>query len=133
MIEVYKENTWLKEDSMDIVIKIMTFMISPFISFLYSLKRINTRSSFVVFFLFALIYGLCFTVIADNLDVWEHNDAAKWRFRFENTNIYTIMWIFVQNIFCLLEQRFMICILRLCLSLSILFRTITMCFLCLQH
>lgn len=62
-------------------------MISPFLSFLYSLKRINTKSSFWVFFLFALIYGLCFTIIADNLDIWETNDAAKWRFRFENTNL----------------------------------------------
>lgn len=90
MTEVYKKNTWLKEDSMDTMIKIVTFIMSPFISFLYSLKRINTKSSFIVFFLFALIYGLCFTVIADNMDVWEHNDAAKWRFRFENTKMFTI-------------------------------------------
>lgn len=88
-IEVYKKNTWLKEDSMDIMIKVMTFMLSPFLSFIYSLRRINTKSSYVVFFLFAFFYGLCFTVIADNLDVWETNDAAKWRFRFENTNLET--------------------------------------------
>ena len=84
-----RNNTWFKEDALNVVIKVFFFLLSPFLSFIYSLKRINTKSSFVVFFLFALIYGLCFTVISDNSDVLETNDAAKWRFRFENTNLYT--------------------------------------------
>ncbi len=83
-------NGWLKEDFYDLVAKIITFLISPFLSFIYSLKRMNSKSSFLVFFLFALFYGMCFSIIADNLDVWESNDAAKYRYRFENTKIYTI-------------------------------------------
>ena len=76
---------WLREDSGDVAIKAVLFMLSPFFSFLYSLRRIKTKSSFVVFFLFALFYGLCFTVVADNSELIDTSDASKWRFRFENT------------------------------------------------
>lgn len=81
---------WQKEDNTGIAIKIVLFFVSPFLSFLYSLRRMNTRSSYTVFFLFALFYGLCFTVAADTESVLDMSDAAKWRQRFENTNIYTI-------------------------------------------
>ena len=84
MIEAYKKS-WQKEDVLDVSMKVVAFLISPFLSFIYSLRRINTRSSFLVFFLFALMYGLCFTVVADNLSIYETADAARWRFRFENT------------------------------------------------
>lgn len=88
MIEAYKKS-WQKEDVLDVSMKVVAFLISPFLSFIYSLRRINTRSSFLVFFLFALMYGLCFTVVADNLSIYETADAARWRFRFENTYLYT--------------------------------------------
>lgn len=78
---------WLKEDKVDIATKVALFLISPFISFLYSLRRINTKSSFVFFFLFALLYGLCFTVVADTTSIFETSDAARWRYRFENIPI----------------------------------------------
>lgn len=81
--------SWDKEIQSDIAVKIITFLISPFLSFLYSLRRINTKSSYVVFFLFALLYGLCFTVLADEGNVIETSDAAKWRARFENTEMST--------------------------------------------
>ena len=81
---------WKKEDSADIVAKGLLFLLSPFISFLYSLRRINTKSSYVVFFLFAIFYGLCFTVLADNTGEIESSDASRWRFRFEYANISTI-------------------------------------------
>lgn len=53
---------WLKEENNDIVIKTISFLISPFIAFLYSLRRIKTKSSYVIFFLFAVFFGLSFTV-----------------------------------------------------------------------
>ena len=81
---------WEKEEQADIFVKILLFFISPFVSFLYSLRRINTKSSYVVFFLFAIFYGLCFTVLADNTGEIETSDASRWRFRFEYTNIRTI-------------------------------------------
>jgi hypothetical protein len=52
---------FLIEDRNDVIAKVLLFLFSPFIGFLYSLKRINTKSSFVIFFLFALCFGLCFT------------------------------------------------------------------------
>ena len=89
MIDDLKFRSWLNEDSLDVLMKVVTFLMSPFLSFIYSLRRINTKSSFLVFFLFALMYGLCFTVVADNLSIFETADAARWRFRFENTHLYT--------------------------------------------
>ncbi len=83
------KNTWNREDNIDLFIKLVTFLLSPFLSFLCSLRRINTKSSFVVFFLFALIYGLCFTVVADNESLIETADAARWRFRFEYLELRT--------------------------------------------
>lgn len=55
------KSSFLIEDRNDVVVKVLLFLFSPFIGFLYSLKRINTKSSFVIFFLFALCFGLCFT------------------------------------------------------------------------
>ena len=52
---------WLKERNDDKAVKLILFVISPFLSFVYSLRRINTRSSYVVFFLFAIFFGISFT------------------------------------------------------------------------
>lgn len=81
--------SWDKEIKSDISVKVISFFISPFLSFLYSLRRINTKSSYVVFFLFALFYGLCYTVLADEGNVIESSDASKWRARFEDRAIST--------------------------------------------
>lgn len=81
---------WQKEDNTDIAIKVVLFLISPFLSLIYSLKKMNTKSSYLVFFLFALFYGLCFSVAADSGSLIDTSDASRWRFRFENTNIYTL-------------------------------------------
>lgn len=53
---------WSKEFPEDRKIKAIVFLISPFLSFLYALRRMNTRSSYVVFFLFALCFGMAFTI-----------------------------------------------------------------------
>lgn len=43
-------------------VKLLLFLISPFISLLYSIKTLNTRSSYIVLFLFCLCFGMAFTV-----------------------------------------------------------------------
>ena len=53
---------WQKENNHDKAIKIILFVFLPFLSFFYSLKRLNTKSSFVVFYLFAILFGMAFTV-----------------------------------------------------------------------
>lgn len=50
-----------QENRQDIIIKFLLFLLSPLFGFIYSLKRINTKSSFVIFFLFSLCFGVCFT------------------------------------------------------------------------
>lgn len=66
----------------DIVIKIITFIISPFLSFLYSLRTMNTRSSFVFFYLFAILFGLAFSV-ADDLGKMIFIDGIFYRMEFD--------------------------------------------------
>lgn len=53
---------WQQEEKSDIATKTILFLISPFVSFLYSLHNIKTKSSYVVFFLFFIFFGLSFTV-----------------------------------------------------------------------
>lgn len=50
-----------QENRQDIIIKFLLFLLSPLFGFIYSLKRINTKSSFVIFFLFSLCFGVCIT------------------------------------------------------------------------
>lgn len=45
--------------------KILIFFISPIISFIYSLSDFRTKSSYKIFFLFSVCYGLCITYTAD--------------------------------------------------------------------
>lgn len=74
---------WLRENNQDKAIKVILFIISPFFSCLYSLRRINTRSSYVVFFLFAVFFGMAFTPPLDS-----GFDGADYRRWFEeNKNI----------------------------------------------
>ena len=55
------EPRFLAENKDDVKIKFLLFLISPFLGFIYSIKRINTKSSFIIFFLFSLCFGMCFT------------------------------------------------------------------------
>lgn len=59
--------SFAKEERIDGIVKVITFIISPFISFVYSLRRMNTKSSFVVFFLFSVFFGMALSV-ADSVD-----------------------------------------------------------------
>ena len=71
-----------QKENGDIIIKFVTFLIFPFISFLYSFRRINTRSSLLLVFSFCLVYGLSFTVVTGK-DEKNTNDGARYRELFE--------------------------------------------------
>lgn len=73
---------WLKEDNRDIADKMILFLISPFFAFLYSLQRIKTKSSYIVFFLFSICFGLSFTVDSGKSESIKF-DGASYRERFE--------------------------------------------------
>lgn len=73
---------WLKENKKDLGTKIILFLLSPFFSFLYSLKRVNTKSSYIFFFLFAVFFGLNF-ITTDGKDENNTGDAAAYRQKFE--------------------------------------------------
>lgn len=73
--------TWQRENQTDKAIKVILFLISPFFSFLYSLRRMNTRSSYVVFFLFAVFFGMAFAV--DNYRAEGTFDGVSYRIQFE--------------------------------------------------
>lgn len=53
---------WTKEERSDIIAKVILFFISPFFAALYSIRRMNTRSSYIMFFLFAVFFGMAFSV-----------------------------------------------------------------------
>lgn len=79
--------TWQRENQTDKAIKVILFLISPFFSFLYSLKRMNTRSSYVVFFLFAVFFGMAFSV-PDNRFGDFKGDGVVYRLKFEDAVDY---------------------------------------------
>ena len=76
---------YIKEDANDNIIKWVLFMFSPFFSLVYSIRRINTLSSFLVFFLFAVLFGLAFTV-EDFRDA-STIDAVGYRIAFETQRV----------------------------------------------
>lgn len=73
---------WKKESKVNRINKIFLFILSPFFSLLYSLKSINTKSSFVVVFLFSICFGMAFTV-SNIRDFNNKNDAVSYRADFE--------------------------------------------------
>ena len=73
---------WLPENGGDFVIKSILFLVSPFISFLAALYRIKSRSSFVIFYLFALFYGMSFITECGKTKT-ARNDGAVFRALFE--------------------------------------------------
>ncbi len=73
---------WIKEKKYDREIKGILFLISPFVGFIASLKDIKTRSSYVIFFLFFVLFGLSFTVQSGKQGDMTI-DAAYYREQFE--------------------------------------------------
>lgn len=70
------------ESDKDIGTKIVLFLISPFVSLLYSLKTLDKRSSLVVAFLFCVFFGLSFTVT--NIREEGSPDGVSYRALFED-------------------------------------------------
>jgi hypothetical protein len=70
-----------KENKQEKAIKLLLFILSPLFSFLYSLRSMNTRSSYWYFFLFAALWCLALTVGVDR-DIETH-DAVAYRQHFE--------------------------------------------------
>ncbi len=75
--------TWPKENKSDIAIKFVLFWLSPFFAAIYSLKTLNRWSSYVVFFLFAVFFGMAFTVPAGKSTDFKI-DGAFYRQDFEH-------------------------------------------------
>ena len=71
----------------DKVIKLILFLISPFIAFLYSLRNMKAKSSYVVFFLFCVFFGMAFTVPSGKSEEFGL-DGAVYRQIFEQSSIY---------------------------------------------
>lgn len=76
-------STWQKEKIQDLTLKVILFLISPFIAFLYSLKRIKTRSSYAVFFLASIFFGMAFTVASGRSDSSIGYDGEAYRQKFD--------------------------------------------------
>ena len=73
---------WRKASRENVISKVVLFIISPFLSLLYSLKSINTKSSFVVLFLFSICFGMAFTVTDVRND--KELDGVSYRARFKD-------------------------------------------------
>ena len=78
---------WPAENRNERGTKLVLFLISPFIALLYSLKSMNTKSSFAVFFGFAICFGMAFSTEAyDTLGMnASGTDAGRYRLRFEQS------------------------------------------------
>lgn len=76
-------SAWRSERPDDLIIKVISFLVSPFLSFLIAIARIRTKSSFVIFYLFALFYGIAFTTESGKSET-AGNDGAVFRALFEN-------------------------------------------------
>lgn len=83
-------STWLKEKRQDIAIKMVLFFVSPFLAFLYSLRRIKTKSSYFVFFLAAIFFGMSFTVSSGKDVVTGGFDGQFYRADFEDYKYRTL-------------------------------------------
>ncbi|WP_270546862.1 EpsG family protein [Butyricimonas paravirosa] len=53
---------WMNENKYDVSIKFFTFLVSPFLALFFGLLRVKTRSSFFLFFLIFMTFGMSFSV-----------------------------------------------------------------------
>ena len=83
-------NKWLNETKRDVELKIILFIISPFFATIYAFRRANTRSSYLVFFLSSLFFGLAFTVDSGkDYIIGTGIDGQAYREKFENAKYVT--------------------------------------------
>lgn len=74
---------WNSEDKLDITIKVIAFLVSPILGLLTSLLKLNTRSSYLIFFLSSIFIGLSINIPEDNIDL--NFDSITYREQFETT------------------------------------------------
>lgn len=68
-------------------VKFGLFIINPLIGFLYSLRNIKSKSSYIIFFLFSFIVGISFTVPSGRTADFT-GDGAVYRARFDRIASY---------------------------------------------
>lgn len=68
------------------VIKVFLFLLTPFLSFFVSLKNISSRSSYIIFICFSLLFGLNFTVTDDTSGEYSL-DGSYYRSLFERNYV----------------------------------------------
>lgn len=64
------------------IIKYVFFLINPILGFLISLKEVKSKTSFNVFFLFTILFGICFIVPSGRTADFT-GDGAVYRLRFD--------------------------------------------------
>lgn len=70
---------WSKEKTNDVFLKVLLFLISPFFAAIYAVKRMNTKSSYAVFMLFSLFFGMAYTISNNsNLDGTYYRNWFEW-------------------------------------------------------
>lgn len=75
-------NPWSVDNRKDVVNKVVLFLFSPFLGFLYALKKLNTKSSYAIIYAACVVFGLCFTVADMRTD--GSADGITFRLRFED-------------------------------------------------
>lgn len=80
-------SSWPVESKQEKENKLILFLISPFVAFLYSLRSMNTRSSYAVFLGFSLCFGMAFSVQSyESAGVNASGiDAGRYRLHFEQS------------------------------------------------
>ncbi|WP_449387656.1 EpsG family protein [Chryseobacterium lineare] len=79
---------WQKENNEDKVIKIILFLVSPILAFLFSLRTLKTKSSFIIIFLFSVFFGLSFSVDKGK-NSNDSIDGSTYREKFEHYRFVT--------------------------------------------
>jgi hypothetical protein len=79
-----------RENKVARAMKVILFFISPFLAFFYALKSIKTKSSYIIFFLVALFFGMSFTVPKGDL-LGSTFDGSFYREVFDQIRIESLL------------------------------------------
>lgn len=77
-------NNWLKEKKQDFFLKTFLFLTLPVVSFFYSFFRVNTKSSYIIFSLMSILFGLAFSVPSGKSNRELDIDGQFYRGKFES-------------------------------------------------
>ena len=82
---------WPSESKQAKGTKLLLFLISPVLGFLHSLRSMNTKSSYWVFFFFAVCFGMAFSIDAyESASIYSSGiDAGRYRLEFEKSSNMT--------------------------------------------